>query len=39
MELWIDVDEKDMLGIVRWIGGEQEENIRRYFTKINVKDV
>lgn len=31
MQIWIEVDEKDMLNIARWIGGTTEYHVKNYF--------
>lgn len=31
MELWIQIREKDVLDVIRWIGGEEEDYVRRCY--------
>lgn len=31
IELWIEINEKDVLDMIRWMNGETEANIKKYF--------
>ena len=39
MELWIEIKEKDVLDMIRWMGGEFEDSIKKYFNKITLLNV
>lgn len=39
MEIWIEVDEFEILNIMRWFQGDEEKNISRIFGCINVFDI
>lgn len=36
MELWIEVREKDVLDMARWMGGASEEDVKGYFNKVGL---